>query len=53
MGIRRQVIEFSYGDDGSQPVEDLEEFPKNSKVSSLRASATLLSRVLQQRLINS
>jgi len=31
MGIRRQVIEFNYGDDGSQPIEDLEEFPEKQQ----------------------
>tara|TARA_B100000131_G_scaffold237989_1_gene230136 strand:+ start:562 stop:1041 length:480 start_codon:yes stop_codon:yes gene_type:complete len=42
MGIRRQVIEFSYGDDGSQPVEDLEEFPEKQQsiISSGFGNAT-------------
>ena len=52
MGIRRQVIEFDYGDDGFQSIESLESFLKNSKVSSVRDSETLLSRVLPLKSIN-
>ena len=42
MGIRRQVIEFDYGDDGFQSIESLESFPEKQQsiISSGFGNAT-------------
>ena len=42
MGIRRQIIEFDYGDDGFQSIENLESFPEKQQsiISSGFGNAT-------------